>query len=271
MLQTISRTRANPAISIRNVTKWFFKGGERFPAIWDITADIAQGAFISLVGPSGCGKSTLFNCIAGFITPERGTLLYKGHPLPKPNVGIGYMTQKDTLLPWRSVLSNVMLPLLVNNVPRSEAADRARAMIGRVGLSGFERHTPAELSGGMQKRAALARTLVYNPETLLMDEPFGNVDVQLKLQLQQELMQLWEAERKTVVFITHDLEEAIALSDQIIVLSRMPGRVKAFVPIDLPRPRDPIGIRFEPEFQRLHRRLWDLCDAAEERSAVSAG
>lgn len=253
-----------PAIWLNRVSKWFFKDGNRIAAVEDISADIPEGAFIALVGPSGCGKSTLFNCIAGFEQPERGEVIYRGSPVTKPNIGIGYMTQKDSLMPWRSVLANVMLPLYLQKVPTQEARERAMKVIARVGLGGFAHHLPAELSGGMQKRTALARMLAYNPATLLMDEPFGNVDVQLKLQLQRELMSLWESERKTVVFVTHDLEEAIALSDRVIVLSRLPGRIKADIEIGLKRPRDPVQIRFEPAFQEIHKRLWSLTDTAEE-------
>lgn len=255
---------AAPVIRLDHVSKWFFKAGARIPAIDDVSADIPAGAFITLVGPSGCGKSTLFNCIAGFIAPERGAVIYHGRPIAGPNIGIGYMTQKDTLLPWRSVLANVMLPLHLRRLPAAEARKRASAAIARVGLNGFAAHMPAELSGGMQKRAALARMLAYNPDTLLMDEPFGNVDVQLKLQLQRELLTLWEGERKTIVFVTHDLEEAIALSDRVIVLSRRPGRIKADIRVDLPRPRDPVQIRFERAFQEIHKQLWSLCDVATE-------
>lgn len=255
---------AAPSIRLDHVSKWFFKNGERFAALQDVTADIPDGAFIALVGPSGCGKSTIFNMIAGFARPERGDVIYKGRAITAPNIGIGYMTQKDALLPWRSVLANVMLPLQLKKVPAAEAKQRALGMLQRVGLKGFANHLPRELSGGMQKRAALARTLVFNPDTLLMDEPFGNVDIQLKLQLQRELMSLWENARKTVVFVTHDLEEAIALSDQVIVLSRRPGRIKTIINVDLPRPRDPVSIRFEPAFQNIHRDLWALCDSATE-------
>lgn len=255
---------AAPVIRLDHVSKWFFKVGARIAALDDINVDIPAGAFITLVGPSGCGKSTLFNCIAGFIAPERGAVIYRGQPVAGPNIGIGYMTQKDTLLPWRSVLANVMLPLNLRRLTAAEARERATAAITRVGLNGFAGHLPAELSGGMQKRAALARILAYNPDTLLMDEPFGNVDVQLKLQLQRELLTLWEAERKTVVFVTHDLEEAIALSDRVIVLSRRPGRVKADIRVELPRPRDPIQIRFERTFQDIHKQLWSLCDVATD-------
>jgi NitT/TauT family transport system ATP-binding protein len=256
--------KAAPAIRLNHVSKWFFKNGKRFAALQDVSADIPDGAFIALVGPSGCGKSTIFNMIAGFSRPERGEVIYQGRAITAPNIGIGYMTQKDSLLPWRSVLANVMLPLQLQKVPEAEARERTLNMLQRVGLKSFADHLPRELSGGMQKRTALARTLVFNPDTLLMDEPFGNVDIQLKLQLQRELMSLWEHARKTVVFVTHDLEEAIALSDQIIVLSRRPGRIKAIVPVNLPRPRDPVSIRFEPAFQTIHRELWELTDTAAE-------
>ncbi|MGH7008559.1 MAG: ABC transporter ATP-binding protein [Stellaceae bacterium] len=255
---------AAPAIRLDHISKWFFKAGARIAAIDDVNVDVPTGAFVTLIGPSGCGKSTLFNCIAGFIAPERGAVIYRGKPVAGPNVGIGYMTQKDTLLPWRSVLANVMLPLNLQRLSKAEARERASAAIARVGLNGFAGHMPAELSGGMQKRTALARMLAFNPDTLLMDEPFGNVDVQLKLQLQRELLTLWEGERKTVVFVTHDLEEAIALSDRVIVLSRRPGRVKADIRVDLPRPRDPVQIRFERTFQDIHKQLWSLCDIATD-------
>jgi len=255
---------APPSIRLDGVSKWFFKHGKRFAALDNISAEIADGAFVALVGPSGCGKTTLFNMIAGFARADRGHVIYHGRPVESPNIGIGYMTQKDALLPWRSVLANVMLPLHLQKIPQTEARKRALDMLQRVGLKSFAEHLPRELSGGMQKRAALARTLVFNPATLLMDEPFGNVDIQLKLQLQRELMSLWENARKTVVFVTHDLEEAIALSDQVIVLSRRPGRIKAVVPIELPRPRDPVAIRFEASFQAIHRQLWDLTDIATE-------
>jgi len=262
--------QAEPAIRLSRVTKWFFKNGARFAAVEDVSADIPEGAFVTLLGPSGCGKSTIFNCIAGFMVPERGEVLYRGAAVTQPNIGIGYMTQKDSLLPWRSVFANVMLPLSLQKLPAGEARQRAMSVIARVGLTGFENHLPAELSGGMQKRTALARMLAYNPSTLLMDEPFGNVDVQLKLQLQRELMALWENERKTVVFVTHDLEEAIALSDRVIMFSRRPGRIKADIAIDLPRPRDPVQIRFEPKFQEIHKRLWSLTDTAEEDNGNNA-
>ncbi len=253
-----------PVISLSNVTKWFFKDGSSISAIEDISADLYEGSFVTFVGPSGCGKSTLFNCVAGLLTPERGTIHYRGKPVAGINGAVGYMTQKDTLLPWRTVLSNVMLPLTLRNIDKAEARDQALAILDRVGLSGFAHLHPRELSGGMLKRASLARILVYHPETLLMDEPFGNVDAHLKIQLHRELLTLWETERKTVVFVTHDLEEAIALSDIVFVLSGRPGRIKTVMQVDLPRPRDAATVRFERRFMELHRELWTLCDPANE-------
>ena len=256
-----------PAIRLEAITKWFFKRDSRIAAIENISLDIGHGEFVTLVGPSGCGKSTIFNCIAGFITPERGRVLYEGQEVAGPNVGIGYMTQRDALLPWRSVLDNVLLPLHIQKMDARKAKARAMEVIERVGLGGFASHYPAELSGGMQKRTALARMLAYNPDTFLMDEPFGNLDVQLRLQMHRQLLKLWEHERKTVVFVTHDLEEAIALSDRVVVLQPRPGRVKTVIDIDLPRPRDPVSIRFEPSFQRLHKELWELCEVEGDDGA----
>lgn len=259
-----STPSGQPVISLSHVTKWFFKDGSPITAIDDVSADLHEGSFVSFVGPSGCGKSTLFNCIAGVLSIDRGSIHYRENPVAGVNSAIGYMTQKDTLLPWRTVLSNVMLPLTLRNIPKAEARDQALSILERVGLSGFAHLHPRELSGGMLKRAALARILVYHPETLLMDEPFGNVDAHLKIQLHRELLMLWESERKTVVFVTHDLEEAIALSDVVFVLSGRPGRIKTMMQVDLPRPRDAATVRFEPRFMELHRQLWTLCDPSIE-------
>lgn len=252
--------RSGSAIHVRGASKWFFKQGTRITAIDDVSVDVPESSFVSLVGPSGCGKSTVLNCIAGLQAPDAGVVLHGGQPITGRNIGVGYMTQKDTLLPWRNVLDNVALPLRIRGLGADECRRRAREFIGLVGLGGFEHHFRDELSGGMVKRAALARTLVFDPDTLLMDEPFGNLDAQLKLQLQRELLRMWSRRRQTVVFVTHDLEEAIALSDRVVVMTGRPGRVKEVMDIDLPRPRDPVDVRFEPAFQRLHRALWNLIE-----------
>ncbi|MCL6636696.1 MAG: ABC transporter ATP-binding protein [Alicyclobacillus sp.] len=252
-------------IRLEGVSKWFYRSqGEKVVALSQIDLEIPKGAFVSLVGPSGCGKSTILNCIAGFQYPDAGKVIFEGKEIRGLNVGIGYMTQKDYLLPWRDVLDNVWLPLQARGIPTKEGKQRALEYIKRVGLEGFEHNFPRELSGGMLKRAAMARTLVFHPSTLLMDEPFGNLDAQLKLQLQRELLRIWHQEKQTVIFVTHDLEEAIALSDMVVVLSGRPSSVKQVIHVDLPRPRDPISIRFEPEFQRLHKELWSLIDVTLE-------
>ena len=249
------------SIHLQGVSKWFFKKGTPIPAIVDVTLDVPAGSFVSLVGPSGCGKSTVLNCIAGLQIPDEGAIVHGGRRITGLNIGVGYMTQKDTLLPWRSVRDNVTLPLQIHRMAPVERQREAQRLIDLVGLSGFEHHLPAELSGGMLKRAALARALVRRPTTLLMDEPFGNLDAQLKLQLQRELLAIWGREQQTVVFVTHDLEEAISLSDRIVVLTGRPGRIKEIIDVTLPRPRDPVTVRFEPSFQPLHRRLWGLIEA----------
>ncbi len=260
------------AISLRDVTKYFYKGDLRITALAGITFDVRPGSFVSIIGPSGCGKSTILNLIAGLEDSNEGSIHYGGTRVQDISVGIGYLTQHDTLLPWRTVEDNVRLPLdiqaqhldrLIGRRRDAEAHARVAWAINLVGLSGFEHHLPSELSGGMRKRAALAQTLVYARETVLMDEPFGALDFQMRLQLQAELLHIWSAERRTIVFVTHDIEEAIALSDEIIILSRRPGRILDIVRVDLPRPRDPVTVRFEPRFQELYKRVWSHVESPE--------
>ena len=254
-------SETDAAITLTNVSKWFYgKNNSKVMAISGIDLVIKPGAFVSLVGPSGCGKSTVLNCIAGLESVSRGAITCDGKAINGINVGIGYMTQRDYLLPNRTVIDNVILPLQAIGIKKGSARARAQDIIHLVGLEGFEKSVPHELSGGMMKRVALARTLVYKPQILLMDEPFGNVDAQLKLLLQRLLMSIWKAEQQTVVFVTHDLEEAIALSDQVVVISGRPGSIKEIIEVILPRPRDPVSVRFESAFQKLHERLWSLID-----------
>lgn len=269
---TPGRAKLGPVISLQGVTKQFFKNGTRITALSDISFEVPRGAFVSIVGPSGCGKSTILDLIAGFDRPGAGRVRYDGREVQGLSVGIGYLTQHDTLLPWRTVWDNVRLPLDIQagrlRGPRggqavTESRDRVAWAIKLVGLSGFERHLPEELSGGMRKRAALAQVLVYARETVLMDEPFGALDFQMRLQMQAELLHIWSTERRTIVFVTHDIEEAIALSDQVIILSRRPGRIRDVVPIDLPRPRDPVNVKFMPGFQDLYHRIWSQLEPPE--------
>jgi NitT/TauT family transport system ATP-binding protein len=215
--------------------------------------------FVALVGPSGCGKSTVLNMIAGLLAPSTGQVLYDGAPVTGPNHRVGYMTQKDTLLPWRNTVDNigVALELRCRTTSRAERAERVAQMIDVMGLRGFERHFPNELSGGMRKRVALARTLIYEPEMMLMDEPFGALDAQLRLLMLDQLQRLTQARRITVLFVTHDLGEAITLADRIVVFSARPGSVRTIRANPIERPRDVFTVRFRPDFARLHEELWN--------------
>jgi NitT/TauT family transport system ATP-binding protein len=249
----------NCVIEYDRVSKVFFKGDQRVHALDDVSLSIEPGELIAVVGPSGCGKSTLLNLTAGLMEPGLGTVRYDSIPVSGVNTQVSYVTQKDNLLPWRTVAANVRLPLeLRRNMTASklERNERVSAAIKLVGLEGFESHYPSELSGGMRKRAQLAQALVCEPETLLMDEPFGALDAQLKLVLQAELLRTWEGTGKTLVFVTHDLTEAISLADRVVVMSSRPGRIKAVERIDIPRPRDVFTIRFTPEFGHYFELLW---------------
>ncbi len=246
-------------IRLVQAAKTFQVRGANIEALQPSDLGIRPREFIALVGPSGCGKSTILNMIAGLMRPTSGQVLYDGREVTGPNRRVGYMTQKDTLLPWRTTRDNIGIALELKShaTPRAEADDRVRQIIEQVGLQGFENHTPAELSGGMRKRAAMARTLIYEPETLLMDEPFGALDSQLKLLMIDQLQSLTQHRRMSVVFVTHDLGEAITLSDRIVVLSARPGRIRAIHEVKLDRPRDVFKVRFTPAFSEQHERLWD--------------
>jgi NitT/TauT family transport system ATP-binding protein len=246
-------------IRLAGVGKRFVTRDREVEALQPIDLTIHAHEFVVLVGPSGCGKSTILNLIAGLLQPSSGVVAYDGAPVIGPNRRVGYMTQKDTLLPWRTAADNVRiaLELKCRAVPRSEADARVAQIIELVGLTGFERHYPSELSGGMRKRVGLARMLIYEPETLLMDEPFGALDAQLKLLMLDQLQELTRARRMTVVFVTHDLGEAITLADRVVVFSARPGRIRTIRAVDLPSPRDVFRIRFTEAFAHLNEELWD--------------
>lgn len=229
---------------------------EGIVAVSNANLDIARGEFVSFVGPSGCGKTTVLNMIAGSIQPTEGTVLYKDRPVLGLNVGIGYVTQDDTLLPWRTTIDNVAFGLELKGIPRKQRHERAAAYIERVNLKGFENHYPHQLSGGMRKRVALIRTLVLEPDVILMDEPFGALDAQTRLVLQQDLLQLWQGSQMTIIFVTHDLVESIALSDRVVTFARSPGRVKNDHKITLPRPRDVFHIHETPGYTEVYERIW---------------
>lgn len=250
--------RASPLIELRGISKSFSARGSETKALGPIDLRVAKEEFVALVGPSGCGKSTVLNLVAGLLSPTEGELFYENKLIHGANHRVGYMTQKDTLLPWRTVEDNIgiALELKCRATSREERRDRIAKFTELVGLKGFERHYPGELSGGMRKRAALARLLVYEPETLLLDEPFGALDAQLKLVMLQELLRLTQLQKMTVMFVTHDLTEAISLANTVLVFTGRPGQIRARRTIDLPKERDVQEIRFRPEFNALYEDLW---------------
>lgn len=260
---------ATPAVRLANVYKAFIARGRSdtpMLALEDVSFTAQPGEFVSLVGPSGCGKSTCLNLLAGLDEPSSGSVEHHGRPVRGVNTQLGYITQDDNLLPWRTLLANVELGLEFKGVPKDERRQRAEEFISLVGLGGFERHYPHELSGGMRKRAGIIRTLVYESDVVLMDEPFGPLDAQTRVILQSELLRLWERSRPTVLFVTHDLVEAIALSDRILVFTSGPGTIKREYRVDLPRPRDVFHIHETPGFSDLYDALWDDIRTEIERS-----
>lgn len=236
------------------LTKQFEKDGMATVALRDFSLSIEEGSFVTVLGRSGCGKSTMLNLLAGLTEPSGGAVSYRGRPMNGPNRDIGYLTQSDTLMPWRVVQHNVEMPLEIRGVAAKERRRVALDLIRRVGLKGFEKHYPRELSGGMRRRASLARMLAGRPSTLLMDEPFGALDAQLRTELQEELLRLWERSGQTVVFVTHDIEEALLLGDRVVVLGRL-GRIVADRRIDIPRPRSVDELRVDPRFVALHTEM----------------
>lgn len=231
--------------------------GESYVAVDRATLDVGAGEFVSVVGPTGCGKSTLLNVAAGLLAPSAGTLEVFGVPLAGLNRQAGYMFQADALLPWKNALDNITLGLHFRGMPAQEANELGRYWLNKVGLTHAADRYPHQLSGGMKKRVALAQTLIVDPKIVLMDEPFSALDVQTRQLMENELLALWQNDRKSVLFITHDLEEAIALSDRVIVLSAGPKtRPIGEFAIDLPRPRDVAEIRLTPEYLELHERIW---------------
>jgi NitT/TauT family transport system ATP-binding protein len=255
-------------IELSGVTKRFATpSGSMFTAVRDVDMTIGAGKFCAVVGPSGCGKSTTLTMVAGLDRPSTGTVSVGGRPVDGITAGTSFMFQTDALLPWKTVAGNVGLGPVFRGVPKREAQARARDWVRRVGLAGFEGHHPHQLSGGMRKRVSLAAALINEPSILLMDEPFGALDVQTKAMMSNELLGLWEQTKPSVIFVTHDLEEAIALADQVVVMTAGPGTVKAVYDIDLPRPRGAVQeIRFEPRFLELHHLIWDSLRQEVERA-----
>jgi NitT/TauT family transport system ATP-binding protein len=263
-----SSDSAAVGIALEGVVKRFVTpAGDAFTALRDVTFAVEPGQFCAVVGPTGCGKSTTLSLVSGLDTPNAGSVRVGGRPVDGITRGTSFMFQSDALLPWKTVIANVTLGPLFHGVPKKKAQSYARDWLRRVGLAGFEDHHPHQLSGGMRKRVSLAAALINEPSILLMDEPFGALDVQTKAIMSNELLGLWEHTKPSVIFVTHDLEEAIALADRVVVMTVGPGTVKAVYDIDLPRPRGAVQeIRFESRFLELHQQIWDSLREEVERA-----
>jgi NitT/TauT family transport system ATP-binding protein len=247
-----------PAIELRGVYKRFQSPkGQPFTALRDVDMTVGAGEFCAVVGPSGCGKSTTLTLISGLEQPSAGEVRVLGRPVRGIDPHVGFMFQTDAVFPWKSVLDNVAVGPRFRGAGKAEARERAQDWIQRVGLAGFEHHYPHQLSGGMRKRVALAQTLINEPQIMLMDEPFSALDVQTRALMENELLSLWSTTSASVVFVTHDLEEAISLADRVCVITAGPGTVKGIYPIDLPRPRNVAEIRFDPRFVQLYHQIWE--------------
>jgi sulfonate transport system ATP-binding protein len=261
-----------PSIDLRGVSKRFrTPAGSVFTALTDVDLTVEPGQFCAVVGPSGCGKSTTLTLVSGLERASEGDVLVHGEPVTSIGRDVGFVFQSDALLPWKTVLENVAIGPRFRGADKAEARDRARDWLRRVGLGQFEDRHPHQLSGGMRKRVALAQSLINEPDILLMDEPFSALDVQTRSIMSNELLGLWEQSRPSVVFVTHDLEEAIALSDRVVVMTAGPGTVKDVYDIDLPRPRQVPEIRFDPRFVELYEEIWNtLRDEVQRAYARTA-
>ena len=248
-------------LRLDGISKTFKTPSGHYRALDPVTLEVPEGRFVSLIGPSGCGKSTIFNIIAGLLAPTSGSVLIDGMDATGTIGRVGYMLQKDLLLPWRSVLDNVALGMEIQGVPVRTARERALPLLQRYGLAGFERLHPGALSGGMRQRAALLRTLLLDTDIILLDEPFGALDAQTKLRMQEWLLQLWNDFRKTVVFVTHDVEEAIFLSDEVVVMATRPGAILETIPVPVGRPRLRTAA-LSPEFLKIKERCLALLNVS---------
>lgn len=260
IVSTTPQAQMRPLIEFSGVCKSFVAQGRNVEVIDQFDLDVYDGEFICVVGPSGSGKSTILNMVAGLLPPSTGEVTYRGEVVRAVNTCVSYLTQHDTLLPWRTTADNIALPLEIKRVPKADRVKLVEEMIETVGLSGFANHYPSQLSGGMRKRVMLARILIQDPATILMDEPFGPLDAQLKLALQAELLRLWAATRKTIIFVTHDIVEAITLADRVVVFSARPSRIKFIEDIRIPRPRNVHEVRFVKDFEQHYRRLQDAIE-----------
>src|SRR5437870_2054519 len=260
-----ARGQATAMIEIDRVSQVFQTSGRQdLLALSEISLTIEDGAFVSILGPSGCGKSTLLYIVGGFVNPTQGLAKVRGKAITGPGPDRGPVFQEFALFPWKSVLGSVMYGPRQQGVRPAEAEAQSRALIGMVGLRGFEHFYPKELSGGMKQRVALARTLAYHPAVLLMDEPFGALDAHTRTRLQNDLLNIWERDRKTVLFVTHSVEEAVFLSDRVVMMTRLPGRIKQVVEIDLPRPRRRSELLLDPRYQEYVVEIERMFDDSSE-------
>lgn len=268
-------------IELSGVHKYFYSKREPFVALGGVDLAVEHDRFIVIVGSSGCGKSTVLNCISGLIPPDQGNVNYDGNPVTGTNSDVVYLSQHDALLPWLTVYENVALPLrIAGQLPasrhighlkrlqrRGPRDSRVEEALATVGLAAHADQLPRALSGGMLKRAGLAQMLVQSRRTVLMDEPFGALDFQLRLNMHAMLMNIWENERRTIVFVTHDLDEAITLADTVVVMAPKPGRIVDTVPVNIPRPRDAETIRFDPAYADVYKRIWERLKSAGTATA----
>jgi len=252
----MNSSRTEPVLSIQNLSAVFSDGNGDLQALDDLSFSVQRQEFVCVIGPSGCGKSTLLRILGGLLLPTQGKVSFRGEPLVGPRRGVGFVFQNSNLMPWRSVFENIALPLEVQNASPSQIRLQVQELVELVGLQGFERWLPRDLSGGMAQRVAIARALVHDPDVLLLDEPFGALDALTREQMGDELLEVWRTRRKTVIMVTHAIAEAIFLADRVLVLSPRPGKIRMDVPIDLPRPRQE-RVRYTPEFGELAQRLRD--------------
>ena len=246
--------KALPTLQVRHLSAVFSNGHGELQALEDVSFDVWPQEFICILGPSGSGKSTLLRILAGLLKPTSGEVLFDGFALSGPQRGIGFVFQKANLMPWRTVLQNITLPLELENLPHAAAAAQAQEMVELVGLEGFEHSLPRDLSGGMAQRVAIARALVHDPDVLLLDEPFGSLDALTRERMGSELLRIWQARQKTVIMVTHSVSEALFLADRVLVLSQRPGQLKLVLPVNLPRPREE-NMRYTSLFGDLVRQV----------------
>lgn len=268
-MSTTTTPATTPAIELINVSRRFLTpDGKSMTALRNFNMSVARGEFVAVVGPTGCGKSTTLNLVTGLAKPSSGQVKVFGEPVNGIHPGIGFAFQTDALFPWRSVIDNVVAGPLFRGVPKEQAYEKARQWLARVNLSGHETKYPHQLSGGMRKRVSLAQTFINEPQILLMDEPFSALDVQTRVLMHEELLKLWSQAKASVVFVTHDLEEALALADKVYVLTSGPATVKSVYPVDLPRPRVVSEIRYDQAFINLSHTIWsDLRDEVQRSAA----